>query len=292
MARSARSATLETRSARLRLPITRKPIFVKLGRQLGLGYRRNQTAGTWVMRVADGKRGNWIRAIGSADDFEDADGVNVLDFWQAQDKARSLARGGKPAGPVTIRQALDHYEADLRTRGGDTGNVTRVRAHMTDALSRKLVDGVAARDLRGWRDMLAERLAPATVNRTTTALKAALNLAADHDERIISRRAWEIGLASIPGAEEARNVILTDDQVRALIAAAYQHSREFGLLAEVAAVTGARISQLARLKMEDMQDSPTPRLMVPASRKGKGAKAVLRRPVAISANSRNAAQSG
>jgi|SRR5271154_3155512 hypothetical protein len=92
MARSIRSATLETRSARLRLPVARKPVFVKLGPQLGLGYRRNQTVGTWVLRVADGKGGNWLRAIGAADDFTDADGEDVLDFWQAQDKARSLER--------------------------------------------------------------------------------------------------------------------------------------------------------------------------------------------------------
>jgi integrase len=235
------------------------------------------------MRVADGKRGNWIRAIGTADDFDDADGANVLDFWQAQDKARSLARGGQPAEPLTIKQALDRYEADLRTRGGDTGNATRVRAHLMDDLGRRQVESVAARDLRGWRDMLAKKLAPASVNRTTTALKAALNLAADHDDRIINRRAWEIGLASIPGAEVARNVILSDDQVRALIAAAYRHSREFGLLTEVAAITGARLSQLAKLTTDDLQNGPTPRLMLPASRKGKGANVVLRRPVAISA---------
>src|SRR5215831_16656696 len=91
MARSARSTTLETRSARLRLPVARKPVFVKLGKQLGLGYRRNQTAGTWVLRVADGKGGNFLRSIGKADDFDEADGADVLDFWQAQEKARSLA---------------------------------------------------------------------------------------------------------------------------------------------------------------------------------------------------------
>jgi integrase len=234
------------------------------------------------MRVADGKGGNWLRAIGRADDFDDPDGGEILDFWQAQEKARTLARGGKPPEPVTITRALERYEADLQTRGGDRGNVTRVRLHVTDALGHKLVDGVTARDLRAWRDALAKTLVPATVNRTTTALKAALNLAADHNERIVSRRAWQIGLASIPGVEETRNVILTDDQVRALIAAAYDHSREFGLLVEVAAITGARIGQLAKLTVEDLQDGSAPRLMVPASRKGRGGKAVLRRPVAIS----------
>ena len=130
--------------------------------------------------------------------------------------------------------------------------------------------------------LLLKSLAPATVNRTCTVLKAALNLAADQDERIVSRRAWEVGRASIPDAEEARDVILPDGVVRNLLAEAQAHSAEFGLLVEVTAVTGARVSQRARLSVEDLQDGTAPRLMIPASRKGKGAKAVLRRPVPIS----------
>ena len=47
-------------------------------------------------------------------------------------------------------------------------------------------------------------------------------------------------------------------------------------------MTGARVSQLGRLEVQDLQDGPAPRLMMPASRKGKGAKALLRRPVPIS----------
>jgi integrase len=286
MARSTRSTTIETRTARLKLPVSGKPVFVKLGKQLGLGYRRNKTAGTWVMRVADGNRGNWLRAIGTADDFDEADGTDVLDFWQAQEKARTLARenrgDGSPDKPLTVGQALDRYEADLTTRGGDPGNVTRVLAYMPAALSRKPLPLLGARDLRSWRDTLAKTLAPATVNRSCNGLKAALNLAADHDERIISRRAWEVGLSAIPGAQESRNVILPDDTVRRMIAEAHATSPKFALLVEVAAVTGARVSQLARLEVQDLQDGTAARLMMPASRKGKGTKAVLRRPVPIS----------
>jgi hypothetical protein len=80
MARMVRSTPLETRTARLRLPVAKKPVFAKIGSGLSLGYRRNATAGTWVARVADGKGGNWTRALGSADDFADADGREVLDY--------------------------------------------------------------------------------------------------------------------------------------------------------------------------------------------------------------------
>lgn len=286
MARSTRSPKLETRTARLKLPIARKPVFAKVGPGLNVGYRRNQTAGTWVARVADGKGGNWTKTIGLADDFEDADDNRVLDFWQAQEKARALGRGDRSGGsgtkPATVDQALAAYEADLKTRGADMGNVARVRLHLPAGLRSKAVALLASRELRRWRDSLAEKMLPASVNRTATGLKAALNLAAEHDERIANRRAWESGLATIPDAEQSRNVILSEPAVREIIAAAREHSAEFGLLIEVAAVTGARVSQLARIEVQDLQaDREAPRLMMPTSRKGKGNKTVQRRPVPL-----------
>jgi hypothetical protein len=168
-----------------------------------LGYQRNMTAGTWVVRAADGQGGNWTKAIGTADDSDEADGKIVLDFWQAQDRARVIARADRNGDqyegrPATVAEALDRYEADLETRGGDTGNVARVRAHLPAVLAGKSVALVTAYDLHTWRDRLAKELALATVNRTANGLKAALNLIADHDERIPSRRAWENGLASLP----------------------------------------------------------------------------------------------
>jgi integrase len=289
MPRRVRAMKLETRAARLKLPVAKKPIFTKIGPGLGVGYRRNTTAGTWVVRAADGKGGNWTKAIGAADDFDESDGKVVLDFWQAQDRARAIARIGRAGDgddgrPVTIAKALDQYQADLKIRGGDAGNVARVRAHLTHALAEKTVALVTARDLRSWRDGLAKELAPATVNRTANGLKAALNLAADHDERIPSRRAWETGLASIHDAEESRNVILPETAIRAIIDRSSEVSVEFGLLVETAAVTGARISQLARLGVEDLQDDRSdPRLMMPSSRKGRGEKKIVRRPVPIPA---------
>ena len=285
MARSTRSAKLETRSARLRLPVAKKPLFVKIGPGINLGYRRNQTAGTWVARIADGKGGNWTKAIGAANDFDEADGARMLDFWQAQEKARTLGRGDRGVGPIkptTVGRALDSYEADLKVRGADVGNVARVRMHLPATLANKAVALLTSRELRRWRDSLAKTLTAASVNRTATGLKAALNLAAGDDQRIANREAWEAGLASIPDAEQSRNVILSETAVREIVAAARAQNSEFGTLVEVAAVTGARVSQLARLEVQDVQaERATPRLMMPTSRKGKGKKKIERRPVPI-----------
>jgi integrase len=284
MARSTRSTQLETRSARLKLPVAKKPVFIRIGPKIGLGYRRNQTAGTWVARVADGRGGNWTKAIGPADDFEEADGNHVLDFWQAQNKARALARGdlAGDARPMSVADALNAYEADLRARGGDTNNAARVRRYLPLGLADEAVALLTVGDLRLWRDALLQSMTPASANRTGTALRAALNMAAAHDERIESRRAWETGLANIPDATQSRNVILDEEMVRRLIVEAAAQCPEFGLLVEMAAVTGARVSQLRRLEVQDLQaDRADARLLMPCSRKGRGVKDITRRPVPI-----------
>jgi integrase len=272
--------------------VRKKPYYVAIGPGVGLGYRRNKTAGSWVVRAADGKGGNWTQAFAVADDFEDANGTEVLSFWQAQDRARVLARGGKSAGedggkPVTVAQIIDRYETDLRVRGGDVYNAQRVRVHLPELLARKTVALlVAPQEFRHWRDGLIRKgLAPSTVNRTCAALQAALELSATQDPRIMNQSAWRTGLAALPDAEQSRNVILSDDAVLAIISAAYGVSREFGLLVEVAAVTGARVSQLARLEVGDLQgDRSDARLMMPSARKGRGRKRIERRPVPIPIN--------
>src|SRR5215467_14430438 len=191
MARAIRSSTLETRSARLKLPVSIKPTFIRVAKGLGLGYRRNKSGGVWVMRVADGKRSSWVRTIGAADDFAEADGIDVLTFWQAQDKVRSLARAdrGGTAEPVTLAQALDAYEADLKTRDRDVANVQRIRAHITNGLAGKLITLLAPRELRAWRDDLMQKMSPASVNRTCFSLKGGPAGRAGHQPARLAARA-------------------------------------------------------------------------------------------------------
>jgi integrase len=282
MPRRIRSADLETRTARLKLPVRKKPYAVQVGPGVHLLYRRNAKAGSWSVKARNGKGGYWSRGFAHADDTEAAGGT-ILDYWQAIDRARSLARSSDGQGddkPLTVAQAIDQYATDLEARGGDVGNAKRVRAHLPSATASKFVSALTARDLQRVREvMLAKGAGRDTINRTFAALKAALTLAANRDERIGNRSAWRIGLARLPNAGRARNVILADDKVIELIGAAYVIDRALGLMVEVAAVTGARAGQLARLEVQDLQDDP-PRLLMPASRKGRGRK-VERRPVPI-----------
>jgi integrase len=267
MARSIRSAQLETRTARLKLPITTDPSFVKVGDGIALGYRRNRTDGAWVARVADGSGRNARRNLAIADDYQEADGQRVLSYWQAVDAARRL-KAGDTGAVVTVRDALDAYAAALERRGRDDGNVSRVRRHMTDALADKPIGLVKSREWERWRNAVAAKVTKATVNRILHNLKAALNAAADHDQNL-NRHAWRVGLASFSGAEQPRNVIRDEVTVLSLVDAAYRESHEFGLLVEVAAMTGARAGQLRQLQVQDLLEGREgPRLTVPVSAKG------------------------
>ncbi|CCG40874.1 tyrosine-type recombinase/integrase [Magnetospirillum molischianum] len=279
-----KSSPLATKKARLALPVAKKPIFESLGSGTSVGYRRNASAGTWLVRKADGKGGSTQRVIGLADDYEDADGERVLSWAQAQAKALETAATESdvsPASRITVADALNDYEADLAARKGDPGNVSRVRVNLPEKIASRPIVELTASDLRKWRDELLKTLAPATVNRTANGLRAALELAARHNERIGNTTAWKHGLAGLPDAEVSRNVILSDEVVGRIVQAAYAQHPAFGLLVEVAAVTGSRYSQIAGLVVGDLL--PGQRLNMPTSKKGKSVKKVLRRPMPVPA---------
>jgi len=275
----------ESRAARMRLPIRRKPHFIAIAPRVGLGYRRNKGTGTWVARGADGHGGYWTKGIGLADDNEDANGTSVLTFWQAQDKARALVRGSQDSNerPLTVAEALDHYAADLTSRGSNPANATRVKKLLTPHLSRRTVAQLSARELRQWRDSLLVRMKTASADRTGRMLKAALNLAARDDPRIVNGLAWKTGLSRLPEGDAPACRIISDAAVRSIVAAAREVGGEFALLVETLAVTGARHSQLLRLEVADAQDGKAPRLMMPSSRKGRKRR-VTRQPLPIPAD--------
>jgi integrase len=275
MARKVRHSALESRSARLRLQIRRRPYSgPSLARGISLMYRRNKTNGTWVLKSSDGHGAYWTKGFALADDYEDSDGKNVLTFYQAQDQAKKLARGedgGAGTAPITVDGALKDYRRDLEARNANPYNAESPRVHLTKVLLAKPVQLLTATELKKWRDSLLGNIAPATVNRVCRCLCAALELARQHDERIQNRQAWEVGLAGLPDAQQARNVILLDDEVREFVATAYAHDEKLGLLVDLLAITGARPSQVVRLRVEDFHDHPLrPKLMMPKSAKGGG----------------------
>ena len=291
MARRIRSADLETRTARLKLAVRKKPYTTRIAIGIRLAYRRNQGGGVWSVLKADGAGGAWLQRFALADDHEDANGSTILDYWQACDVARQLARGDAATGeveagrPVTVAEAIAGYERDLKARDASLQNAKWLRFHLPPALMTKPVAMLTVREVRSLRDSLIDKeLKPSSVNRFMKVLKACLTLAADDDERIANRKAWK--LPALRDAANPRNVILTDQQTRDVVAACYSTGGDrFGVYIETVATTGVRLVQARRLVVADLEaDHPDgPRLQMPSSKKGGGKKRIERTPLPIPA---------
>ena len=67
------------------------------------------------------RRNLYVETIGAADDHSTANGVETLDFFQAQRSAREVAALAKapesPRGPFTVAAAMDSYFARLEHEG-------------------------------------------------------------------------------------------------------------------------------------------------------------------------------
>lgn len=293
MARSQRSAKLETRTARLKLPLGSRE-FVTVSKGLALCYRRTDDGfGTWQARIWDGVRYHY-RKLGVADDHQNANGVEVLNFLQAQDKAREdfeqVTKGEHRLRPSTVSEAAKQYLAWYRTHRKSARAVEHtVRAHILPTFGEQLIDELRAVEIRNWLDKLASkparartsalsrrqnyRPAPATqdekrarratANRILTVFKAILN------------RAFRDGLASsdiewrrvspFPKANEARIRFLSDAEAVRLVNASPPDLRK---LVEAALLTGARFGELVALHVHDV-NLRTSQVYISESKSGK-----------------------
>jgi len=264
---------LQTPTGRARLAPRGKPYKVRLLPGVHLGYRAAQSGtGAWVVIASKGDGTYWTDAFAHADDKQPADGQKVLTYEQAALRARALARGDANAAadrPATISEAIAAYETDLSGRSRNPYNARLVRTHLPPNLAAQPLSLVTSKQLRGWRDaLIKDGMLPATVNRVLKPAHAAFNLSAKLDPRVAANReAWRTGLEMLPNTVTARDAVLTDKQVMAVVAAAYDVSAAFGLYVQVHAEVGARSSQLARCTVGDLHRD---KLMVPASHKGRG----------------------
>jgi integrase len=261
MARKIRNSLLENRTQRLKLPVAKKPIFTRIGPGISLGYRRNQTAGTWVLRVADGKGGAHTAAIGFADDHDSADGEKFLDYWQAQDRAKAAARqskGSRGLKPLTVRVAAETYLEWLTAKNRRTAADTRGRLekHFLPKFGDRLVGSLTKSALDGW---LASMVAPAddpervrrskdSANRVLSMVKALLNHAVrDRANGLTDDSAWRL-VRPFHGTSKPRDIRYTDEQVQRLV----EKTSDEGVSRLVAAafLTGARYGELAEVRVE------------------------------------------
>ena len=281
MARTVRDANLETRTARHRLPIRSEPYWRGLEKGFALGYRRRARGGTWLARRRDEAGSYAEHRIGTTDDLQDADGVVILDYSQAQRAARQWWRTERrreeghdtPEGPFTVKDAIDDYLKAYERRGGKAVYDARrtVEAHILPSLGGITVAKLTARKITDWHHGLPEKRARArtrqgrkqnfrkvetgsdairkrraTANRILTVLKAALNHAwkAGH---VASDDAWR-RVKPFQAVETARVRYLSEAECVRLVNACEPAFRN---LVRAALLTGCRYSELATMHVAD-----------------------------------------
>src|SRR5262249_118141 len=262
MPRTTPSEKIQTRAARSRLPQRRKPHWLCLRPgQLHLGYvRRNaDQAGHWTVRRYNGGGTYKVaRLPGVADDFEAANGATVLSFTQAQDLALRPTPQAQTAAPMLVAQAMADYVDYLQTSGRESAAVTAARAgrlHILPQLGPVPVQPLTTAQLRHSLAALAKRnghedalrRSRATANRILGTLRAALNHAYA-ECRVPSDNTWRGRLKPFRNVAVARKRYLTVPEAQRLLNAAEGGLRD---LVQAALQTGARYSELTRLKVHD-----------------------------------------
>ncbi len=278
MARTKESSSLGSRSARESLKVRREPYWLVLEKGRAIGYRKGNQAGTWIARYYNpaGVPPRIYQALGASDDTSDPDGKMVLSFAQAQAAARKWfetayhqATGERvQTGPYTIANAVSDYLVDRKRNEAKTADrmAYDFNARVIPSIGTIPVDRLTRKRLELWMDEVAKspirrrgkELAPpqtpeefrarkASTNRLWKNLRAALNLAY-RERRVQSNEAWR-ELKEFRGTTSARIRFLSPtEQVRLVNACP---SLDFRKLIKAGLFTGARESELARLKAGD-----------------------------------------
>jgi hypothetical protein len=158
--RRIRDARIKTAEARQKLAAGRAH-WEDLGHGLHLGWRRSATAkaGQWLARYYLGSQKYQQEVIGNTDDAgHTADGRDVLDYFQARDRAyekvqerRNEAKGLPAAGAnLTVRDALVHYCDWLEGRGGGRGIRSRALSMIAPSLGDIKVVNLRQSEIEQW----------------------------------------------------------------------------------------------------------------------------------------------
>jgi len=241
-----------------------------------IGYYRGAQGGSWIARCKRaGEAGTYFqRSLGEADDVRDADGIDILDFRQAQQKARNwfediAVAAGKRPERYTVGNALDAY---LERFTGKSLEKTRhtIERHIRPVLGKRPVCELRTAELTKFQTDLATRRSvyranrkglakprpddgdairrgKANANRIFTPLKAALNRAFN-EGRVPDDAAWR-RVKPYAKVSVARIRYFTPAEVNALLLAAEPW---FRVVIQAALFTGARWSEIFRMKGRDV----------------------------------------
>jgi len=304
--RAGKIREIDTVAKRAKLPARKNPYWQGISGGRGgvsLGYRKGVAGGVWVVKIViDGQRTEERLGV-AADEESPPNGslsypaaVSAALEWSKQQIAivEASADATRDAAVPTVRSVVEAYEVQRRkAAGGRETSVSTLLAHipidgkfakirfakLTEKAIEEWVAQLRRRPKRvGKRkskspkiDLPPASLAPGSRNRMLGDLRAAFNAGAGRFRREIPGHIHaeiKAGTRNEPVDSEARKQLLTEAQVGAIVGAAFEVDEDFGYVVFIAAITGARHSQIVRLTVADIQVGKN-RIMVPSSRKGR-----------------------
>jgi integrase len=231
-----------------------------------------------VVRVANGRGGARTAAIGFADDHDGADGNQFLDFWQAQERAKTAARrrgGASGAEPLTVSLAAETYLDWLTAKNPRTAADTRGRLnrHFLPQFGDRSIMSLTKTMLDKWLASMVvksenpERIRQSkdSANRVLSMVKALLNHAVrDPAHGLTDDSAWRF-VKPFHGVSKPRDIRYTDKEVRRLVNGAGDVA--LANLITGAYLTGARYGELAEARLSHF-DTRTKTLRVNVGKTG------------------------
>jgi integrase len=289
MARTVKDTKLDNKTTRLGLKPRREPYWRGISQGAHIGYRRlkgGDRNGTWVSRMY-GEDGKYrYHKIGNANDIQDADGIRIFSFDQAQEKAREWFRehaedeaGTGKAGKFTVKQAMKDYLTWYESHRQSTSKHTlydlqkRIDIFILPHFADVEVSKLSGEQIEIWLNTIATspprmrtragqparyremsddpesvRRRRSSANRILTVLKAALNRAAKNKKRKIRNADEWRDVEPFKGVDSPRIRYLKFAEAKRLVNAS---EPDFRRLVQAALFTGCRYGELGALKVAD-----------------------------------------
>ncbi len=299
MARIVRDTKLETREARKGLPRKKEPYWRSIYQGAHIGYYKGNKSSSWVARYRhEGDKGGYKKkTLGKTDDYQDSDGVNILNYREAQQKAQEwfkkqglIAAGHIDTGKYTVKDVIDDYGSWCKAHRRSWDRMEpQIKAHILPALGDIEVSKLTARKIRDWHHKLAEtpprrrtkqgaskqnfgeivgddakRKRKSTSNRILTILKAALNKAYE-EQMVLNDDAWR-RVKAFKDVDHPVVDYLNGDEIVRIVNAT---DVDFRPLVQAAIYTGCRYGELTSLRVSDYN----PDMQIIQIRKSKNGKA-------------------
>ncbi len=198
---------------------------------------------------------------------------------RAARKAREAAAKAEPERDLIRNLGASFIERYSKPRNRAWPEVERqFKAEINPKFGARRAQDIKKSDVLGLLDGIVDRASPVTANRVFATLRKFFNWLVERD---VLEASPCVGVKK-PTAEQSRDRVLTDDELKAIWKASESFAYPFGPLWRLLLLTGQRREEVAGMRWKELDLGEKPVWVIPASRTKNGeAHAVPVSPVAM-----------